>query len=587
MKKSLLLLFLCSVFALSSSAYYPKRKNTITLVNVGPNIPNYKLMVVFNGATFISSNLLKPTFADVRFSTDSTCPVTFLNHYIERIQAGVGTIWVDLPALQAGTSKIYMYFGDNNAVTTSNINNVFPNRYILETGTVDTLAGIQNYDWFEVKIGATLRLTQSDILTVNATRIKIDGVVDGIGKGYSKGSTSNSNGNGPGGGTFSPLPANAGAGGGSYGGVGGTGGFDAGDSPGAGGPTYGTAIGLDIDFGSAGGSSSNLAGGNGGGAIRLNAKTFLSVSGTVTMTGQAGATPILTSSLGGGGGAGGCILMLSDNIEIAAGANLWAIGGNGSDFLATPPNDIKDGGGGGGGGRIKYFYGKTLSTAGALVLTSGGVGGKNGNIAIGANGATGTVNQVLDNPYANYTSTSIISYIPCFPLPVNFLSFDVSKTDKNQVSINWVTENEQNVSHYEIEQSTDAVNFRKIGIISSVNTTSKHAYKFVDENPQTGVNYYRLKQLDLDGKFNYTEIESARIGQLEELNVFPNPATSTLSISINNFKNIGDLKIRNGLGQLVKSMPINNYQVEINIQDLPNGIYYVSYNGNKSKFIKQ
>ena len=163
----------------------------------------------------------------------------------------------------------------------------------------------------------------------------------------------------------------------------------------------------------------------------------------------------------------------------------------------------------------------------------------------------------------------------------------MSKTDKNQVSINWVTENEQNVSHYEIEQSTDAVNFRKIGIIYSVNTTSKHAYKFVDENPQTGVNYYRLKQLDLDGKFNYTEIESARIGQLEELNVFPNPATSTLSISINNFKNIGDLKILNGLGQLVKSMPINNYQVEINIQDLPNGIYYVSYNGNKSKFIKQ
>jgi hypothetical protein len=592
MKKTLTLLILSTLIGLSTFAYFPNRKNTITLVNNGTALTDYKLLIVFDGASYIPANL-KANFDDVRFSSEPTCPTTFINHYVERVQGTTATMWVDLATFPVGTTKIYMYFGDATATHTNDIYSVFPNVYIAPTSVLDTLTGIQNYDWFEVPSTSTVTVLQGESLIVNASRIKISGNISVIGKGYQKGSF-NSIGGGPGGGTFSPNPENSGAGGGSYAGVGGTGGYDQGDNPGVGGAAYGTPNGTAIDFGSAGGSSINTLGGNGGGAVSLTAKVLVTISpatvspatpaGAINVSGENAASPSVSSSMGGGGGAGGTIFIKGDWIEATGGASLTAAGGAGTDF-PNMPTAVKDGGGGGGGGRIKYYYGTDLNTMGVFALTGGGVGGKNGDI-IGANGAVGSVSSLQTAPYANYTSSFVVNYIPCFPLPVSILSFEANKVG-NEVKLAWVTENEKNASHFEIQHSTDAINFLNIGGVTALNGALKNSYEFPHKNPASGVNYYRIKQIDIDGKYAFTMIRNIMFGQAEDVIIYPNPASDVLSVSINNFKKATEAKLINQFGQVVKSQLITKANIELNIQDLPIGVYYFEYNTNRIKFTKQ
>ena len=586
MKKTLTLLILSTFIGITAFAYFPKRKNTISISNNGAALTNYKLLIVFDGSSYITNNLLSANFDDIRFSTESTCPTTFLNHYIERIQAGVGTMWVDMPTFPVGNSTIYMYFGDSTVTTNSNFAAVFPNAYIAPTATSITLTGVQNYDWFEIPVTSTVNVPQGEIFTVNASRIKISGTLNGIGKGYLKGGI-NSIGGGPGGGTYSPNPENAGAGGGSYAGIGGTGGYDLLDIPGVGGAAYGTASGTDIDFGSAGGSALNTIGGNGGGAVSLNAKVLITVSpttGVINVSGENGAVPDILSSMGGGGGAGGTIFLKADLIDVS-GSSLTAAGGNGTDFPNTPTS-VKDGGGGGGGGRIKYHFGKNLNFSGALVLASGGLGGKNGNVAIGQNGSVGSIGQLQTSPYADYTLNSVINYIPCFPLPVTILSFEVSKVG-SEVALNWITENEKNASHFEIQHSVDAIHFSKIADVEALNGNNQNKYAFMHKKADAGMNYYRIKQLDIDGNDSYTFVRSILFGQEEEIILFPNPVNDVLSVSINNFKKATEAKIINQFGQTVQSFVLKTSNVDISLTDLPIGVYYFEYNNKRIKFTKQ
>lgn len=92
------------------------------------------------------------------------------------------------------------------------------------------------------------------------------------------------------------------------------------------------------------------------------------------------------------------------------------------------------------------------------------------------------------------------------PLPVRLVSFSANASD-GIVNVQWETASEQNNSHFDIERSTDAKGFEAIGRETGQGTTSAtQRYVFVDKSPLTGVNYYRLRQVDTDGRTTYSKI---------------------------------------------------------------------------------
>ncbi len=111
-------------------------------------------------------------------------------------------------------------------------------------------------------------------------------------------------------------------------------------------------------------------------------------------------------------------------------------------------------------------------------------------------------------------------------LPVSLSSFTASLV-KNQNQLNWSTSSETNNAGFEIESSLDGINYNKIGFVASKapNSNQNLNYTFQDKLAQHGTTYYRLKQVDLDGKFSYSDIRfiNNQLSALSGVRVFPNP----------------------------------------------------------------
>lgn len=113
-------------------------------------------------------------------------------------------------------------------------------------------------------------------------------------------------------------------------------------------------------------------------------------------------------------------------------------------------------------------------------------------------------------------------------LPIELIDFTATPTD-NGVWLNWTTASETNNDYFTIERSTNKVNFAPIGMVDgSGDSHAEQSYTFLDEDPENGISYYRLKQTDVDGNFQYSWPISIDINgptdQVFELSVFPNPA---------------------------------------------------------------
>lgn len=183
-------------------------------------------------------------------------------------------------------------------------------------------------------------------------------------------------------------------------------------------------------------------------------------------------------------------------------------------------------------------------------------------------------------------------------LPVTLLSFSAIPNNKN-VLLNWSTTNEINNKNFEIQRSIDGTNFTTIGITNAIGNNSglNNNYEFTDNSPSTSSIYYRLKQNDIDEKFNYSAI----------IKVSRNNIVSFDVTVINPFTNSIQMQLQSALQQAISVTLINtNGQIllnkELNIQagvnavslatpTISTGIYYlkiVSKSGEKIiKILKQ
>jgi hypothetical protein len=160
-------------------------------------------------------------------------------------------------------------------------------------------------------------------------------------------------------------------------------------------------------------------------------------------------------------------------------------------------------------------------------------------------------------------------------LPVNLLSFKGYYEDQ-KVPLKWTTASEQNNRYFDIERSIDALNFEKIGTRKGIGSTStQQDYTFVDYNlPTQNRFYYRLKQVDFDGKYVYSDVISIVKKEIPpSVKVFPNPAFN--EIELLGIAENTNLEIYNQTGQLVKSVQSLNPAQKVPISDLPQGLYFI------------
>ena len=137
------------------------------------------------------------------------------------------------------------------------------------------------------------------------------------------------------------------------------------------------------------------------------------------------------------------------------------------------------------------------------------------------------------NPWT-LTRTDITSFSPFSPdegsaLPIRLSKFEAVR-NRNQVNLNWITENEINNDFFTIERSIDGKEFFEIGRKKGAgNSSTTLFYSSIDERPLKGTSYYRLKQTDFDGKYAYSQIESVIFNEktfINGLKIYPNPSES-------------------------------------------------------------
>ncbi len=123
--------------------------------------------------------------------------------------------------------------------------------------------------------------------------------------------------------------------------------------------------------------------------------------------------------------------------------------------------------------------------------------------------------------------------VDCVVLPVEFLGFDAF-AQKRHVDLEWSTASEHNSSHFLVERSPDGRNFELIGSVEAQGfSQSLSRYAMQDLEPIKGVNYYRLRQVDLDGQFIFSEIATVVYsGDPGSILVYPNPANDLLNVSL-------------------------------------------------------
>ncbi|MBL8002957.1 MAG: T9SS type A sorting domain-containing protein [Flavobacteriales bacterium] len=169
--------------------------------------------------------------------------------------------------------------------------------------------------------------------------------------------------------------------------------------------------------------------------------------------------------------------------------------------------------------------------------------------------------------------------LDCLVLPIELGGFEAQPIDQ-QVKLDWWTASETNNDLFVIERSADAMTFEAIGTVDGAgNSTSAIGYDWVDEDPLSGTSYYRLRQIDLDGLFSFSEIRSVHFhGTAHTTTAFPNPATDLITLQVEAGRDAAcDIEVIDAQGRVVQRMRTalreGPNQVELRLDDVAEGHY--------------
>lgn len=185
------------------------------------------------------------------------------------------------------------------------------------------------------------------------------------------------------------------------------------------------------------------------------------------------------------------------------------------------------------------------------------------------------------SPFSITSSTGIV--------PLTLISFNAINKP-TVVTLHWKTENEINTSSFDIERSSDGVHFNNIGNRPAYNSSGTHQYLFDDVQPLNGISYYRLKQIDTDQSFKYSDIVAvSRTGSENSFTVFPNPVIDIISVVFTASDRQRTLRLVDSKGTLVKTIivPPGSTIIKTNLTGYATGLYTLILGDEKSKIIQR
>ena len=179
------------------------------------------------------------------------------------------------------------------------------------------------------------------------------------------------------------------------------------------------------------------------------------------------------------------------------------------------------------------------------------------------------------------------------PLPVTLVYFKAIVNNK-QVVTSWQTFFENNSSHFEVWRSQNAQQFEYVGRVAAAgNSNTTLDYTLTDANPYMGISYYRLKSIDKDGTFKWSQIVKVNIDEAGNIFLNPNPASNYIGISMSslavNRKPVA--RLYDAKGSLLQLFTITSPYQQVNIASLAAGVYQISISFNNEiqtlRFIKK
>lgn len=160
-----------------------------------------------------------------------------------------------------------------------------------------------------------------------------------------------------------------------------------------------------------------------------------------------------------------------------------------------------------------------------------------------------------------------------FPTPVVLSSFSVDKSG-NGVKLNWSTSQEQNSKEFQVERSTDQTNWTIVATVAAAgNKNSVSNYSATDNAPASGVNYYRLKMVDLDNSFATSAVKSVVFGSSFAVSVSPNPASTFINVSLTGTQKSARIVLTDINGKMVFDQHTTSPKVQINTSSFAKGMY--------------
>jgi hypothetical protein len=273
-------------------------------------------------------------------------------------------------------------------------------------------------------------------------------------------------------------------------------------------------------------------------------------------------------------GVPGIIVTLYDASNNVAGTAITD--GNGKYLISNVP-----------AGNGYYIIFSNLPTTAEFTLQTSDVTPGDATSGSDANAATGRT-AAFNLAAGQYLSTVDAGLKKILVLPIQLLSF-TAQPQGNNVQLNWVVATETNVATYQVLYSTNGINFTAF---ASQPATGSRNYSQLHTAPQPGLNYYRLKVIDIDGSVTYSEIRKVNFGKADDkIALYPIPANTSVNITVsagmvNKPATISIFSI-DGRLMLQQTIPAFSQTETINVSKLASGKYIFSININNETINRQ
>ncbi len=225
---------------------------------------------------------------------------------------------------------------------------------------------------------------------------------------------------------------------------------------------------------------------------------------------------------------------------------------------------------------------------GTIVYTYNGTANRDLNWTGAGNAVIGSLMDGTGSNVSILDEMIIQNSAAAAALPLQLISFNVV-ANTTYSNLNWSTSKEVNTQQFEIERSLNGRDFAKIGTVQATGGYAiVNQYSYKDMTAPSGDVYYRLKMIDQDGKFTYSEVKQVNRGvQKSQVTVYPNPATDYVVIANNSFSGNYSYSVVNAAGKTIQAKNIQlaagTRQVTIDLTSInEKGLLFIQWSNNST-----